>query len=60
MDMPPEVEQLLHAGPNSEMLFLSLSFCRLTDPPRAKITLPRAVLQTFLYHCRMDHDDGGL
>ena len=34
----------------SEMLFLSLSFCLLTDP----------VLQTFLLHCHMAHDDGGL
>ena len=34
----------------SEMLFLSLSFCLLTEP----------VLRTFLCHCHMAHDDAGL
>ena len=36
-------------GCRSEMLFLSLSFCPLTEP----------VLRILLYHCRMAHDDGG-
>ena len=37
-------------GCRSEMLFLSLSSCLLTDP----------VLRPFLYRCRMAHDDEGL
>ena len=37
------------AGYWSELLLLSLSFCLLTEP----------VLRTFLYNCRMAHDDGG-
>ena len=33
-----------------KMFFLSLSFCPLTE----------VVFRTFLYHCRMVHDDGGV
>ena len=54
MDMPPEVlEQLLDPGPKcSPFRFLCVCVCVFffTDP----------VLRTFLYRCRMAHDDGGL
>ena len=49
MDMPSEVvEQLLDASLKCSSF--SPSFCLLTDP----------LLQTYLYHCRMAHADGGL
>ena len=53
MDTPPEVvEQLFNClivRQLSEMLFLSLSFCPLTEP----------VIRIFLYHCRIAHADRG-
>ena len=54
MDMHPDVYLLLVTiiACWSEMLFLSPSFCLLTDP----------VLRTFFVplHCRKAHDDGDL